>query len=509
MQRRGLDLGAVIERGRHVFGSDVASFDQGANDAGFRIERPAGDLERRRHGLQAELGSFLAGEHEPVDRFGDAADRLSRTFHCKRHGGDCPQPRRTRQRGTASALRLEDACSMDADKPLHVLKPGTWNGQNGPVTFTDADMARLVKFHRPGSAPIVIGHEKPNTTDPALGWLGAARLREDGSMELDPAWTDRGRVVRDSGEYNNLSLELMPSIAADGLPYLRVERLGMLGAHLPAVKGLDPIVNLGANADGQTVLVTLAAGSAAHDGVGAEPSSSDLQTASRVLGGLAALASSWRRLFGAAALPIAAPNPQLAAGTPGADPDNGGDDRMTDNANKDLSAREAALTLREQALEQREAAQAAAAAASRSAAALAFAQSQASAGRLLPAELAPIAALLAHLDAPADDGQPAAIQLAAAAPGATPESKPAADWLREFLQELPARVPMGTVTPGAPQSLASGGQGAGAVSANFYVPNGAPVDAASLVLHEQAVALAAADPKLDYNGALVRLQQAS
>ena len=503
----------MIERGRHVVGSDVARFDQGADDAGFRIERPAGDLERRRHGLQAELGAFLAREHERVGRVDDAADRLSRTFHCKRHGGDCPQPSRTRQRGTASALRPEDACSMDADKPLHVLKPGTWNGQNGPVTFTDEDMARMVKFHRPGSAPIVIGHEKPSTTDPALGWLGAARLREDGSMELDPAWTDRGRVVRDSGEFNNLSLELMPSIAADGLPYLRVERLGMLGAHLPAVKGLDPIVNLGANADGQTVLVTLAAGSAAHDGVGAEPSSSDLQTASRVLGGLAALASSWRRLFGAAALPItgvanlpapAAPNPQLAAGTPGADPDNGGDDRMTDNANKDLSAREAALTLREQALEQREAAQAAAAAASRSAAALAFAQSQASAGRLLPAELAPIAALLAHLDAPADDGQPAAIQLAAAEPGATPESKPAADWLREFLQELPARVPMGTATAAKPQSLASGGQGA--VSANFYVPNGAPVDAESLVLHERAVALAAADPKLDYTGALVRLQ---
>ena len=336
--------------------------------------------------------------------------------------------------GTASLSAL--------DGWIDICRTGTWHSLDGKVTLTDADLDELVaSYARSDPAPVVIGH--PTTDAPAQGWVGALRRVGD-RLQARLERLDEGfREAVEAGRYANRSI----SAVRDETGW-RLRHLGFLGAALPAVDGLSPsnfaapsgaqiVFSAPLSAPGEwrgwrvlaRILRSMRERIVASDGV---------EAADRAL-------PDWQIEQLASLGQDSKPGAALAleeTGTAETDETTGDEDMTGENDRAaDLAAREKALAEREAKLGAQEAeltrSQAEAEVAARFAKADTALEAHVKAGRVLPAERAGLAALLASL--PVDDG---AVIAFAAADGKTEKKAPAAV-LEAFLSALPKRVDYG------------------------------------------------------------------
>lgn len=119
---------------------------------------------------------------------------------------------------------------------IAILKVGEWNGKSITKDF----LQQLVDNYDPlfFYAPVVVTHkENDKPLDEAVGWVESLEL--DGDIlyaNIDP--TPKFFELVKLGKYRNVSPEVYPNLMDKG-PYLR--RVSLLGADVPAQKGLPPI----------------------------------------------------------------------------------------------------------------------------------------------------------------------------------------------------------------------------------------------------------------------------
>jgi hypothetical protein len=315
---------------------------------------------------------------------------------------------------------------------IHALRPGTWPSDPQDITLTDQDIAAIAAAYDPAryQAPVVIGH--PEIDDPAWGWVLAASAHSDGlwlEVELLP---EMAELVRE-GRYRAVSVSLwMPDATGNPSPGVwSLKHLGFLGAVPPAVKGLARVaLEAAARSDERTVNLTQPHPIAAIK--------DDLRAVLRALEGGN----------------MSQHTPEQTQQTPEA---------------VALAAREAKLAEREAAIAARE----------RELRRTVYTQeleAHVRAGRLLPAEVAELVALMERLE------QSEAVTLAEG------EQRSALDVLRSFLSRLPARVGLGelahpheTPTMTLPR-----------------IPPGYRLSEHGLALHTRAVQYMASHPGCDY-----------
>ncbi|MFE0757199.1 hypothetical protein ACFW16_24785 [Inquilinus sp. NPDC058860] len=139
--------------------------------------------------------------------------------------------------------------------PFDAFRAGTRTDASGArVTITAEDLAASAAAYNPTirPAPLVIGH--PKIEDPAWGWVG--RVEADGNtLRVVPERVEAAfaQIVND-GRYQNVSACFYrPEAKGNPVPgvwYLK--HVGFLGAHPPAVEGLQP-VRFAAEDEGGTV----------------------------------------------------------------------------------------------------------------------------------------------------------------------------------------------------------------------------------------------------------------
>lgn len=281
---------------------------------------------------------------------------------------------------------------------IPLLRPGTFQAQNGPVTLTAADLAAIVAGYDAGrhEAPIVVGH--PRSDDPAYGWVKGLRLAEDGTLEAEAGDVDEGfaDLVR-AGRYRKVSAALYRPDDANhpkrGVWALR--HVGFLGAQPPAVKGLRP-VQLGEAED--ATVIELAESDWAYairNVAGALQALRDfliddkgLDIADRVL-------PAWtvETLREAASRPATQPDAAMPAFSEEQEMD-----LTLAEREQALAAREAELATRAEALDARDGELARAARELRATGHRATAEALLAEGRITPAELPTVTGLLAVLD---------------------------------------------------------------------------------------------------------------
>jgi len=127
-------------------------------------------------------------------------------------------------------------------KTLHIFRPGRHRPmQGGALNFTEADLAQCARVYDPDlhEAPIVIGH--PASNGPAHGWVGALIADKTGlravPRQINPEFAEAAR----GGAFKKISASFYPPDSPDnpvpGSWYLR--HVGVLGAQVPAIKGLE------------------------------------------------------------------------------------------------------------------------------------------------------------------------------------------------------------------------------------------------------------------------------
>lgn len=326
--------------------------------------------------------------------------------------------------------------------PLHLARPGTFTDLHGQRVEVTADLlTALAASYDPARfrAPLVVGH--PQTNSPAFGWLDQVRATPAGlfgtPVQVDPAFA----AAVNAGRYPHRSLSFWPAdhpgSPVPGQPYIR--HLGVLGAHPPAIPGLQGADLAGSVPDGlHTIDFSLPTELAMPD-------------------------------------PVPVPVP-----TPGAAP------ATIDLAAQTsaLAAREAALTQAQAALDARHRALAEQEAAARRAAVIAFAEGLANEARLRPADIPALSEILLRLEETA----PAVCFAAAAAPTVPATG---ADWFKEFLSNLPPLVELGEVATSARAAAA-------APTVDFAAPSGYAVETTALALHHRALAYQRHHPQTDY-----------
>ena len=342
--------------------------------------------------------------------------------------------------GTASL------CALDGW--IDVARAGTWRDMEGrQVKLTAQTLAAIAAdYAHADPAPVVVGHPKDDA--PAYGWVDRLRVTGDRLQaklcDIAPAFRDA--VAR--GSYRGRSVALREG---------RLVHLGFLGGRAPAIPGLAP-TRFSAPADS---IIEFAAKDALDTALAASGEWRGWRVLARLLRSMRerivasdGVEAADRALpdwqieevasLGQASLPGAA----LAleeTGTAETDETDkpSGDENMTGESDgaADLAAREKALAEREAKLAADQAeltrSQAEAEVAARFARADTALEAHVQAGRVLPAERAGLAALLASL--PVDDG---AVIAFAAADGKTEKKAPGAV-LEAFLSALPARVDYG------------------------------------------------------------------
>lgn len=137
--------------------------------------------------------------------------------------------------------------------PLNIFRAGTHTDLHGrALTFTAADLAATAAAYDPTrhEAPLVVGH--PALDDPAYGWVESLAVAGD-RLDAVPRQVDPEFAALVNAErFNRISASFFlpdaPSNPAPGVYYLR--HVGFLGAAAPAVPGLrKPSFALAAPAD--------------------------------------------------------------------------------------------------------------------------------------------------------------------------------------------------------------------------------------------------------------------
>ena len=380
---------------------------------------------------------------------------------------------------------------------IDICRAGTWHDTAGrEVAIDEGRLDRIVAAHASADpAPVVVGH--PEIDAPAFAWIGALRRTGDRLQaklrDIAPAF----REAVEAGRYSGRSIALQ----GDALRHL-----GFLGGRAPAVPGLAP-TQFAAEADsvlafaaaerpdGSTALAAWSERAVLHaiartlrgvreriiaaDGVDAADAAItefDLETIAE--------AANAPPETDAARPAMAAPETMPATET---DPANDGqEDTVSDEEKAALAAKDAALAARESALTTREAEHAAR---DRLAAADAALAPHIEAGRILPAERAGLAALLASLP---DGGDETLTFAAADGTGEVREAPRAV--LEHLLGALPKRVEFRTLAGGAAPEAAREDSQAIAVEARALMASEAqrgvtltPVEAVDKVRAERGL----------------------
>ncbi|MDE0203975.1 MAG: hypothetical protein OXK73_16260 [Rhodospirillaceae bacterium] len=309
---------------------------------------------------------------------------------------------------------------------IDVCRAGTWRDMGGKDVCLDEDrLDRIVAAHAAADpAPVVVGHPKADA--PAYAWI--AGLRRSGDR-LQAKLRDISAPFRQAVE---AGLYAGRSIALQGDT---LRHLGFLGGRAPAVPGLAPTCF--ASAPETVIAFADSAVETPQESSGAQPDS------------LRALGPRGDE-DGSSLVPLRVPQGRGEAEEEGKDPPStapAGEDR--DSGRAAFAERETALAEREAILLAREAA---AAADDRRRAAEAAIAPHVEAGRVLPAERAALAALLAALgggQGSDDEGaasEHATIAFASASGGE--ERMPPAAILERFIEGLPRRVDYRTLAGG-------------------------------------------------------------
>lgn len=363
---------------------------------------------------------------------------------------------------------------------LHILRAGTFaDGSGTKHTFSAADIAAIASGYdgEKYPAPIVVGH--PGTDAPAYGWIASLGADDHGlhatPKDVAPAFAEAVK----SGAYRRISVSLfLPAAPANPKPgqhYLR--HVGFLGGAAPAVPGLTPVASLAASGEGVIEFSD------------AEFGSYEDELVARLFRNLRDwVMSRWNKEQADAALNpeiVAAleryaaqpePEPQPAASL-AAPPENA----VTQEEKAKIEAENAAM---KQRIAEMQSAQAAAAAKAAAASNAQFCEQLCKAGRLLPAERAPVEALLNRLSGLADPVE--------FAEGEAKKSVAPAEILRTALSAAAPRVPLGEAATAQSRSPV----------AQFSAPDGAEVDAARLAHLQRAKTWQAQHPTADFTAAL-------
>ena len=369
---------------------------------------------------------------------------------------------------------------------IDVARTGTWRDSKGQtVSLSRQNFDSYVAAHAAGDpAPIVVGH--PAHDSPAFAWVEGMRRAGDRLQVKLRDIQPKFREAVESGLY------AARSVAIDGG---RIRHVGFLGGKAPAIPGLVP---------------TQFAGEAER---AIEFAAAELAAGPRgwALRAMARIARGWREYIvekeGVEAADRVIPGYEIDTISEAAEEESGDaptmagaeapaietqEDQVTGTETgaaapsaTELAAREAAVAEREAQAEARDAAAAKTAAL---AAADAWLEDHVRAGRVLPAERAGVAALLAYLP---EEGDETVIRFASppgsgsgAGSGEGEIERRPREILEALLAALPGRVTFGEIAGGEIPSAEGAGPG-------FAIPADAQVDPASLAVHNRAVALSA------------------
>jgi hypothetical protein len=250
---------------------------------------------------------------------------------------------------------------------IHALAPGTWPADPVDLSVTAEDILATARAYDPARYRAPVVIGHPETDDPAWGWVLAASADSDGLWLDVELLPEMADLVR-SRRYQAVSVALWtPDAPGNPAPGVwSLKHLGFLGAAAPAVKGLAPVQLADEAAAGQIVTVTLRERAAERN-----------------------------------------PKEKTVMNEP---------DTSVAERERRLAEREAAIAARERELAR--------------AAYAAELDAHVRAGRVLPAECAPLVAVMERL------AQAETITLAEGG------AQPALDVLRGFLSRLPSRVDM-------------------------------------------------------------------
>ena len=127
---------------------------------------------------------------------------------------------------------------------IHIFKPGKHTSAGGTsLEFNESDLQAAVSAYDPSihEAPIVVGHPKDN--GPAYGWVGSLEYDDKGVHAIPRQINSDFQEQVQAGSYKKVSASFYlpdaPGNPAPGNLYLR--HVGFLGAAPPAIKGLEPV----------------------------------------------------------------------------------------------------------------------------------------------------------------------------------------------------------------------------------------------------------------------------
>lgn len=387
---------------------------------------------------------------------------------------------------------MDQTTQLDTTPPgLEIMKVGTHVAEDGrEFTFTDADLQAIADNYDPQvfEAPIVVGH--PKTDDPAYGWANKLHVK-NGSLFAQPHQVEpQFAELVNAGRYKKISPSIyLPDTPGNPTPgKLYLKHIGMLGGAAPSVKGMRPASFNEGNGEGAPA----ASFSMPLSGLGWTLTDlfqrfrdwlidrDGLETANLVIPQwqIRSIDEYTREQPRESSNPLSYAAPPAAVTTT--------EHTMSQQQNPaDFAERERAINEKSNALEQRENALKEREAKAARDDAASFAEQLVQDGKLLPREKEGVVALLLSLPASA------ALNFAE---GDTQVTKPAGEFLRGFLGNLPKRIDY------SEKSGEDGTVGAGAAS--FAAPRDATVDASRLALHNKAVAYQAAHPGTDYLAAV-------
>ncbi|MBF0371232.1 MAG: hypothetical protein HQL52_17425 [Magnetococcales bacterium] len=327
-------------------------------------------------------------------------------------------------------------------QPITIFRAGTHTDMSGVrLAFTGQDLQAMAAAYDPGrhEAPLVLGH--PQHDAQAHGWVKKLSVTPDGDLIATPEQVSEDLVgMVQEGRYKKISASFYtptsPNNPKPGAYYLR--HVGFLGAQPPAVKGLpDPAFKEGDDAGGVVQIEFAETPSTEDDEM---PSEEEKAAAKK-------------------AAELKEREEKLAA-----------DQASFAEQQKSLDAKAQNLALAEKRARDRED--------------LAFMEGVVEAGKVLPAEQAPLTALLSGLHGS---------QELSFSEGEGTVKKSPAEILKGFLSGLSSRVEYG--------ELAAAEEGVAGSAATVQVPPGYTVDPASARLHLKTLAYAKAH-NIEYGEAL-------
>ena len=133
-------------------------------------------------------------------------------------------------------------------KDVEILRTGTFQAMDGPVTYTAADLEAIVAaFDKVGFVPALkvdVGGGRPTHAEggPSFGWITALRKSRN-KILADIEIVDRAilEMVRNK-QFERVSVEIAPDFIRNGRIFpLVLVAIELLGATIPAVPDLKPV----------------------------------------------------------------------------------------------------------------------------------------------------------------------------------------------------------------------------------------------------------------------------